>query len=169
MTTAIKLPETNNNHTNTTKKERRPDAAPLIDQLNLILADLHLHYMALRNFHWNVEGRSFFELHRIYEAQYNLFKAKIDDIAERVKMLGYYPLARFSVILDATRLDEPAMPLNAVEMNTYLVRNLKIMQNSLHRAIPVAAEAGDKVSEDMLIDLKTEIDEQYWMLTAWLK
>ena len=44
---------------------------PLIDKLNVVLSDLHVFYQKLRNFHWNVTGSDFYELHKMFESQYD--------------------------------------------------------------------------------------------------
>jgi len=55
-----------------------------IAALNILLADYHMHYQKLRNFHWNVTGSNFFELHEKFEELYEDIKLKIDEIAERI-------------------------------------------------------------------------------------
>ena len=55
-----------------------------VDELNILLADYHLYYQKLRNFHWNVIGKNFFDLHEKFEEMYDDAKLKIDEIAERV-------------------------------------------------------------------------------------
>ena len=36
-------------------------------ELDTLLADYHLYYQKLRNFHWNIVGRNFFDLHQKFE------------------------------------------------------------------------------------------------------
>ena len=53
-------------------------------ELNVLLADYHLYYQKLRNFHWNIVGKHFFDLHEKFEEMYDDAKLKVDEIAERI-------------------------------------------------------------------------------------
>lgn len=44
---------------------------PVVTELNVLLADYHVYYQKLRNFHWNVLGENFFDLHNRFEEMYN--------------------------------------------------------------------------------------------------
>src|SRR5882724_7011621 len=56
--------------------------------LNTLLADEYLLYTKTRNFHWNVTGPQFNDLHKFFEAQYEALDDVIDEVAERVRALG---------------------------------------------------------------------------------
>ena len=62
----------------------------IAQKLNSILADEFLLALKTRNYHWNVEGPSFVEMHKFYEGLYNELDEIIDEVAERVRMLGHY-------------------------------------------------------------------------------
>lgn len=54
------------------------------EQLNDLLASLHVAYQNLRAFHWNIQGKHFFTLHDKFEEYYNATLVRIDDVAERI-------------------------------------------------------------------------------------
>src|SRR6266508_3155951 len=56
--------------------------------LNTLLADEYLLYTKTRNYHWNVVGPQFNDLHKFFEAQYEALDDVIDEVAERVRALG---------------------------------------------------------------------------------
>ena len=60
----------------------------IIDALNVLLADKHVLYIKTRNYHWNVTGNSFLELHEFFETLYQEGEEHIDLIAERIRKLG---------------------------------------------------------------------------------
>ena len=70
-----------------------------VEQLNVLLADYHIYYQKLRNFHWNVVGENFFDLHEKFEEMYNDTLIKIDEIAERILTLRYQPVSHLSEYL----------------------------------------------------------------------
>ena len=72
------------------------ETAEIVLNLNKLLANYHVHYQKLRNFHWNVEGPEFFELHQKFEEQYNEVKVNIDDIAERIRIFDKKPMSTLS-------------------------------------------------------------------------
>src|SRR6185503_16333155 len=91
--------------------EQRDNVSTL---LNALLSDEYVLYTKTRNYHWNVTGPQFNDLHKFFEAQYGELNIMIDDIAERVRALGERPIATLTEFLKAARLkEEPAARLNA--------------------------------------------------------
>lgn len=68
-------------------------ARRLAEALNVYLANLHVVSAKLRNFHWNVVGADFFDFHEKTGQLYEEVSMEIDEMAERIKMLGFFPLA----------------------------------------------------------------------------
>ena len=73
--------------TSTTKKKKKDSASKgsvrmhslrwstkertlLAESLNELLANYEVHYQKLRNYHWNVTGGDFFDIHENLELQY---------------------------------------------------------------------------------------------------
>jgi starvation-inducible DNA-binding protein len=75
-------------------------------ELNKLLADEHVLYTKTRNFHWNIEGSNFMELHKFYEGQYEELAEMIDEIAERIRTLGHFAEGRMKDFLELARLIE---------------------------------------------------------------
>lgn len=65
-------------------------------------------YTQTRNFHWNVTGPHFNELHKFFEAQSNILDEKIDAVAEFIRALGEKSAGSLAQFLGATRLKEAA-------------------------------------------------------------
>src|SRR5690554_3107513 len=87
-----------------------------VQELNVLLADYHLYYQKLRNFHWNVIGNNFFDLHIKFEEMYDDAKLKIDEIAERILTLRYQPQSNFSTYLKTSNLKESSSDMTDKEM-----------------------------------------------------
>ena len=60
----------------------------IAESLNLLLANYSVYYQKLRNYHWNVQGSDFFDLHEQFEMLYTEALNSIDSIAERIRALG---------------------------------------------------------------------------------
>src|SRR2546425_9442905 len=83
-----------------------PQRAGVIDILNTLLADEYLLYTKTRNYHWNVVGPQFNDLHKFFEAQYTELNEIVDDVAERARSLGGKAIGTLVEFLKHTRLKE---------------------------------------------------------------
>ncbi|RFU60459.1 Dps family protein [Peribacillus glennii] len=88
-------------------------ARRLSDALNVYVANLHVVSAKIRNFHWNVVGVDFFDFHEVLQKIYEHVALETDLYAERIKMLGFYPLASMQEFIRYATLDEaPSAPYN---------------------------------------------------------
>ena len=78
----------------------------VVEILSSLLADEYLLYTKTRNYHWNVVGPQFNDLHKFFEAQYEALDDIIDDVAERARALGGRAVATLAVFLKLGRLKE---------------------------------------------------------------
>lgn len=85
------------------QKSNRAEVSKLLANL---LADEHVLYIKLRNYHWNVEGMYFQSLHALFEEQYTELAEQIDDIAERIRSLGHYAPGSMAAFRELARLQE---------------------------------------------------------------
>src|SRR3954471_5284565 len=81
--------------------------------LNQLLANYSVHYQKLRNFHWNVKGSDFFDLHERFEQQYNEAFNNIDAIAERIRVFGETPLSTMKDYLETADIKETGTDLDS--------------------------------------------------------
>src|ERR1051326_3489896 len=114
-----------------TDKNRQAVAAAL----NQLLADEHVLYNKTRTYHWSVEGPSFMEFHKLYEAQYIQLAEMIDDIAERIRTIGHFAEGRLKEILKLAVLDEPAPPTEQTAQIRNLESDHEILINKLRKLI----------------------------------
>ena len=56
------------------------ETAEIVVALNELIANYKIHYHKLRNFHWNIEGPDFFELHEAFEQDYKTTEKNIDEV-----------------------------------------------------------------------------------------
>ena len=80
--------------------------------LQKILADEMVIYAKTRNAHWNVEGKDFYNKHKMFEAQYEEIAQLADDVAERIRTLGHFAVGTLQGFLDHTHLSEDNMSGN---------------------------------------------------------
>ncbi|MDM9631776.1 Dps family protein [Robiginitalea aurantiaca] len=135
--------------------------------LNELLADYHLYYQKLRNFHWNIHGRNFFQLHEKFEELYTDARTKIDEIAERVLTLGYRPLSNLSDYLKAASIGESKSNLSDSEMVRDLLEAHQILIQRMYETSEKAEKAGDEGTIDLIGAYIRELEKTSWMLAAW--
>lgn len=138
-----------------------------VKELNTLLADYHVYYQKLRNFHWNVTGKSFFELHEKFELMYDDAKLKIDEIAERILTLRYQPVSNLTDYLKMSSLKESESTLNDEKMVNILLDDHGTLIQQMRKVVEVAGEAGDEGTIDLIGAYIRELEKTSWMLDAW--
>lgn len=138
-----------------------------VNQLNILLADFHMYYQKLRNFHWNIVGKSFFDLHIKFEEMYDDTKLKVDEIAERILTLRFQPTSNLSEYLKMSNLKESKATLNDVEMIDTLIEDHTTLLKQMKNVIEAADKANDEGTIDLIGAYIRELEKTTWMLDAW--
>ncbi len=142
----------------------------VIDMLNQNVADLHILYVKLHNYHWNVEGRQFFEIHKVTEEYYNYIAELYDAVAERVLQLGAKPPVTVKEYLELAQLsEEKANRFGSKEIIEGLYNDFTYLLNSYRSILTAAEENGDVVTADMASDTIGWLEKALWMLKATQK
>ena len=141
----------------------------VIEVLNTLLADEFVLYVKARNFHWNVVGPNFQELHKFFEEIYSEIETQIDDTAERVRTLGGRPLSSMGEFLERTRLVDSSQSVSAEEMLEELEYDYRTMIQNIDQAIKEVEEYEDVGSEDYLTGLLQDYEKKAWMISSMRK
>jgi starvation-inducible DNA-binding protein len=140
----------------------------LAGDLNILLANFQTYYQNLRGIHWNIRGRSFFDLHAKFEELYNDANMKVDMIAERVLTLGEVPLHTFAAYTQASRVPvgkDISKDEEAIRLIVDCLKELLILER---RILEASDAAGDEGTNAMMSDFITEQEKTVWMMKAWL-
>ncbi len=143
----------------------------VITLLNDALADQHVLYIKLRNYHWNVTGPRFYMLHELFENQYDQIAGAIDETAERVRALGGRPLSTMREFLDHSQLTEhPNVYPDADSMVANLLADHEAVIRKLRSAIEVSGDAyDDQGTADHFTELIQAHEKMAWMLRVSLE
>ena len=137
--------------------------------LNDLLADAHVLYVKTRNYHWNVTGPNFNELHKVFEAQYDALAAEIDEIAERGRAIGVKAEATMAGFLQRARLKEdPGARLDAKAMLSALLADHETLARQLRKDVEASEKHDDAATADFLTGLIEAHEKTAWMLRATL-
>lgn len=145
--------------------------AGVVELLKRALADQHVFYMRLRNYHWNVTGPQFQSLHALIEAQYTAIEATIDESAERIRQYGAYAPGTLKEMLELTRLDEePGVVPTAREMVANLVADHEGIIRQLREDTKLAGDKYEDVAvEDYFTGLVQAHQKMAWLLRSHLE
>lgn len=142
---------------------------PVVSELNVLLADYHVYYQKLRNFHWNILGKNFFDLHNKFEEMYNDTKTKIDEVAERIITLKYHPISKLTDYIEVSKIKESSPLLTDKEMVTEIIDDHRIILEQLGKIVERADAAKDEGTIDLMGAYIRELEKTTWMLNAWSK
>lgn len=139
--------------------------------LGRLLADEHVLYMRLRNYHWNVVGMAFGPLHALFQDQYEALADDIDEIAERIRMLGPTVPGTLTEMLQLTSLAErPGDLPDDRGMVAQLVTDHEAIIRHLRKDIRACDEQYDDMgSSDYLTGLMEKHEKLAWLLRAHLE
>ncbi len=143
----------------------------VVEILSRLLADEYLLYTKTRNYHWNVVGPQFNDLHKFFEGQYEALEEFIDDVAERARTLGGTAVATLAEFLKLGRLKEhPGRYPPAREMLKNLLADHETLIQTLRRDLDVVMERhGDAGTSDFLTGLMEDHEKMAWMLRSFLE
>jgi starvation-inducible DNA-binding protein len=144
------------------------EISEITSALNAVLANYSVHYQKLRNYHWNVKGPDFFDLHEQFEKQYTEALQNIDDLAERIRIFGETPLSLMKDYLEASEIKETSTQLPSEIMVRELLSDYRILLQHLFNAVQIAASHEDSGTEEMLKVFINHLEKNHWMLSAFL-
>jgi starvation-inducible DNA-binding protein len=142
---------------------------PTVVELNTLLADYHIYYQNLRNFHWNILGENFFELHEKFEGLYSDAREKIDDIAERILTLRYHPMSNLKDYLNTSTIEEAPSKLTDKEMVQIVLQNHATLLKQMSRVVEKAEQSNDEGTIDLIGAYIRDLEKSSWMLDAFSK
>ena len=146
------------------------DREAVANGLSCLLADTYTLYLTTHNFHWNVTGPMFNTLHQMFMVQYTELWAAVDPVAERIRSLGHAApgsYAQFSKL--ASVPDAPSTPPKALEMVRILVEGHEAVARTARDMFPVAEQARDEPTADLLTQRMTVHEQTAWMLRSLLE
>ncbi|PCI35574.1 MAG: DNA starvation/stationary phase protection protein [Flavobacteriaceae bacterium] len=140
----------------------------LATNLNSLLANFQIYYQNLRGLHWNIKGKSFFELHVKFEELYTDSQEKVDMIAERILTLGAVPLHSFEDYLKEAKIPVGKNVSKDTEAVELVLSSLSELLKIERELLEESDNAQDEGTNSMMSDFIAEQEKTIWMLTAWL-
>ncbi|MEX0986808.1 MAG: DNA starvation/stationary phase protection protein [Bacteroidales bacterium] len=144
------------------------DTAEMVTSMNKLIANYHIFYQKLRNYHWNVTGPDFFDLHDKFEELYTTAVQDIDDIAERIRVFGAVPMSTLKEYLEIAEINETNSRLTAMEMTREVLSDMETLVSFMVDVGDASGSVGDAATMDMMNNMIRTMEKEHWMLTSWM-
>jgi len=144
------------------------DREAIAGALSKLLADTYLTYIKSHNYHWNVTGPYFHSLHEMFEEQYTELATAVDEIAERIRILGFRAPATYHEFMDLASVEEDEDAPEAMEMVRRLAESNEAIITTARQALKPAQSADDEASVDLITQRLDAHSKAAWMLRAHL-
>ena len=142
--------------------------ANTVERLNNVLSDLQVVYQNLRTMHWLVKGSDFYMLHKMYEGFYNETAEVVDEVAERILMVGGVPYHQFKDYLNNSSVQPVVDVPKGKESLKIAVANFEHLLKSYREVITEAADNNDEGTVALFSELISSTEKKLWMLNTTL-
>ncbi|WP_438970999.1 Dps family protein [Methylophaga sp.] len=144
----------------------KQDRQDIAEGLKRLLADSYTLYLQTHNFHWNVTGHQFRELHLMFEEHYIELAAAVDDIAERIRTLGVAAPGTYKTFAEYSSIDEVEGVPAAADMVIILTESHEQVVKTCREVLKTAQNADDESTAALVGDRMRVHEKTAWMLRA---
>ena len=142
----------------------------LIEMLNQHLADTLDLASQVKQAHWNVKGKDFYQLHLLFDVIAGEVFEFVDLLAERVTMLGGYATGTVRMSAEHSAMDEyPTGAVMGMDHVRALVDRFGVYAGRIRQAIDDSDDIGDPTTADLYTEISRKVDERLWFLEAHIQ
>jgi len=148
------------------------DRGKIAKELSKFLADSYTLYLKTHNFHWNITGPMFNSLHAMFMTQYTEQWQALDEIAERIRALGFNAPGSYGEFIKLASIKEEPGATEAPdwrEMVRQLVIGNEAVCRTARKVLDVADDADDAPTEDLATQRLQTHEKYAWMLRSLLQ
>ncbi|GAB2589055.1 Dps family protein [Nitrincola alkalisediminis] len=143
---------------------KKADREKIAEGLKHLLADTYTLYLQTHNFHWNVTGPQFRELHLMFEEHYNELALAVDDIAERIRTLDVAAPGTYKEFVRLSNIKEVDGVPEAKDMVDLLTQGHETVVRTCREVLKLAQEADDESTASLASDRMRVHEKTAWML-----
>ncbi len=142
----------------------KQDRTKVAEALKHLLADSYTLYLQTHNFHWNVSGPRFRDLHLMFEEHYTELATAVDEIAERIRTLGVAAPGTYKAFAKLSSIQEVEGVPDAKEMVKILNESHEQVVKTCREALKLAEDAEDESTAALVSDRMVIHEKTAWML-----
>lgn len=147
----------------------KEDRLAIAEGLKRLLADSYTLYLQTHNFHWNVTGLQFRELHLMFEEHYTELAIAVDDIAERIRTLDVPAPGTYKEFAQLSSIKEVDGVPSSMEMVELLTKGHEQVIRTAREVLKIAQQADDESTASLVSDRMGIHEKTAWMLRATKK
>jgi starvation-inducible DNA-binding protein len=133
--------------------------------LNELLCDLNVLFRKLQNYHWNITGKEFFEIHEKLEEYYNCIAEKIDEVAEQIAILGYQPLGTMKDYLEFSQISEASnTPVKVQDIIPIIIKDFEILLSKFTMIKEHCDKEKVYITSSLMDEYISDYSKKLWML-----
>jgi len=138
----------------------------VVKNLKVLLADSYMLMLKTHNYHWNVTGPQFHAVHGLFEGQYTELFEAVDEVAERIRMLGEKAPGTFKAYAEVTSIKDGNEKESMADMLKEILADQEKLVATAKAVLEAAQEAGDEVSADLAIQRMASHEKTVWMMKS---
>jgi starvation-inducible DNA-binding protein len=139
------------------------------EKLKKLLADSYTLYLQTHNFHWNVTGSHFRELHLMFEEHYTELAIAVDDIAERIRTLDFAAPGTYKEFAKLSSIEETDGVPNGTDMVKILTESHEQVLRTAREVLKIAQTSIDESTASLVSDRMRIHEKTVWMLRSMTK
>jgi starvation-inducible DNA-binding protein len=139
------------------------------EELSKLLADSYTLYLQTHNFHWNVTGLHFRELHLMFEEHYTELAIAVDDIAERIRTLDFAAPGTYKEFAKLSSIEEVEGVPTASDMIVILTESHERVIRTAREVLKIAQNSADESTVSLVSDRMRVHEKIVWMLRVMTK
>lgn len=137
--------------------------------LKQILSNSYLLMIKTHNYHWNIRGTMFMSVHGLTEQFYtDLFEA-VDDLAERIRSLGFLAPGSFKEFSHYGEISDNHSHYSDLEMVQDLLESNELVARNCRKLISISSNNGDEATADLLTVRLGVHEKNAWMYRSFLE
>jgi len=145
---------------------KEADRTKIAEGLKHLLADSYTLYLQTHNFHWNVTGPQFRELHLMFEEHYMELAVAVDDVAERIRTLDVAAPGTYKEFVKLSSIKEVDGVPKGSEMVDLLTQGHEQVVKTCREVLKLAQAADDESTAALVSDRMRLHEKTAWMLRA---
>lgn len=138
------------------------------EALSKVLANEYLLYLLTLNFHWNITGKNFIAIHELLEGQYEYLKNTVDEVAERIRTLGFQAPGSYKKYQKEAIISDGENAHDFDSMIQELSDSHSMVIKLIRDTIALTDETNDFATTDLLTRMLGDHEKQLWMLRSHL-
>jgi starvation-inducible DNA-binding protein len=139
----------------------------VVEILNHTLANEAVLTQKTRSAHWKVSGAGFFELHILFNSQYEQLNDISEEIAERARMLGGTAIGSLQEFINYTRMDEqPGVVPDILRLLADHESSIRFLREDARKC---SEDYEDEGSFELLVSVMRLHEKMAWMLRSYIE